>query len=273
MGLPQHHQGVNQIRANRPRRQRYDDHMNNKFIHHSVNRPSVFSRISWPHHHKYSQKKGRFPKTMSKFPLDGEATNRGAPRDEGGNNTQNSKTGDLEKPAAERPKQGRQCLRSERPICRSWVFCRSCSQRGHIQYHCEARWRQTSKHIQTIDSGFEKTLDPNQVSSKTNPIYTSLIDTLPQIAMNTASSPPDTELQVGPRVQNPTQALQQQASAPNSTLVEISATAGSSQLESVPNSKLQWRFSVSILVRLCHGFPSIGSATEEDYGANSSNPP
>jgi hypothetical protein len=221
MGLPQHHQGVNQIRANRPRRQRYDDHMNNKFIHHSVNRPSVFSRISWPHHHKYSQKKGRFPKTMSKFPLDGEATNRGAPRDEGGNNTQNSKTGDLEKPAAERPKQGRQCLRSERPICRSWVFCRSCSQRGHIQYHCEARWRQTSKHIQTIDSGFEKTLDPNQVSSKTNPIYTSLIDTLPQIAMNTASSPPDTELQVGPRVQNPTQALQQQASAPNSTLVEI----------------------------------------------------
>jgi hypothetical protein len=134
------HQDVNQIRVNRPRRQRYADNMNNKLNHHSVKKPSIFSRISWSHHHKYSQKKDIIPKTISEFPLDGGAKNMEDPRDERGHNIQNSKVSDKGKPATERPKQCRQCLRRTRPICRSWTFCRSCSQLGHIQYHCEARW-------------------------------------------------------------------------------------------------------------------------------------
>jgi hypothetical protein len=76
------HQDVNQIQVNWPRRQRYADNMNNKLNHHSVNRPSVFSHISWPHHHKYCQKKGIIPKTILEFPLDGGAKNREDLRDE-----------------------------------------------------------------------------------------------------------------------------------------------------------------------------------------------
>jgi hypothetical protein len=56
--------------------------MNNKLNHHSVNRPSVFSHISWPHHHKYCQKKGIIPKTILEFPLDDGAKNWEDLRDE-----------------------------------------------------------------------------------------------------------------------------------------------------------------------------------------------
>jgi hypothetical protein len=69
----------------------------------------------------------------------------------------------------------------------------------------------------------------NQVSNRKNPIYTTLIERLPQIATNTA--PPSTELQVDPRVQDPSQAPQQLTST---TLVETSAAAGSPRPESAP---------------------------------------
>jgi hypothetical protein len=105
---------------------------------------------------------------------------------------------------------------------------------GHVQYHCEARWHQTSKQIQICDPGFGKALDPNQASSSKNHVYTSLIDRLQHITTNTAPSPPGTELQLGSRVQNPIQAPQQPSSAINIVLVGPSASPGSPQLESAP---------------------------------------
>jgi hypothetical protein len=240
MGRPQYHQDVNKTRIDWLTRQRYVNNLSNNLLHQSVNQPLVFSHISLPHHHKNSQWKGRNLKIISKFLFDDEAKNIDDPCDEQTHNVQNSKLVDKGKmplyPDTKRPKRCRQCLSRIRPIWHNWTFCRTCSQLGHVQYHCEARWHQTSKQIQICDPGFGKALDPNQASSSKNHVYTSLIDRLQHITTNTAPSPPGTELQLGSRVQNPIQAPQQPSSAINIALVGPSASPGSPQLESTPQS-------------------------------------
>jgi hypothetical protein len=103
-------------------------------------RRSAFDRLQWPerrHHSSQDHQKDLFRASVM---------NMGQKRDQRPSQISNSKLlkkGKRPIIEPERLADARyfKCLGLSKPLCKAWMVCFSCNQKGHVARHCLAQWR------------------------------------------------------------------------------------------------------------------------------------